>query len=320
MIFFFKNCEMLRIISKLNVRVCLVNQRLAQFCTVNNVHSYELDEEKPWNRLFNYFRECGRHKMFQRTSQFIYQFDDETRNLTHFPSVKRNIEWNEQTNSYNNDKLICAFEDMLNYSQENNIPLVDTQFDQFIDDFCKRMEQFTLNEVIRALQIFAKYPWNGSNIRQRNGIELYYAFDQACSIRSSDLLTQQLLFLSSIWLSIPHSKQTQFANLVQRILQRYMRTMSGPELAQSFLYINCWRKYIEDIRAFENIFENVLDDMTIEEVTTILWTFVRKDTKLEKQELRNKFIDYLSKQNLNQLNDSELSKILTVSNERFWCF
>ncbi|XP_031634971.1 uncharacterized protein LOC116348199 [Contarinia nasturtii] len=296
---------MFRIISKLNFQRCLAIQRMAQFCSVKNEHP---DVAEQLQRVSNYYRESDRHNMFKRNSGFVYKFDNETRNLVQCPIDDQNIELDDI-----NDKLIHAFSNMLTKSQENNIQLSDKGFDQFIDDFCDRMEQFTLNEVIRAMQIFANYPLNVSVVRQRNGVELFYAFDQACSTRSRYLLASQLLFISSIWLSIPCSKQTHFSTMVPRILNRYMKGMNASELAQAFLYINCWQKPIEDIRAFENVFENVLDDMTIEEFATVLWTFIRLDTKIEKQELRKKYFDFLAKKDLNQLADTELLKVLTIT-------
>lgn len=308
---------MLRIVSKLNVKRLLREQPLVQFCTVkvsdNSEHSNELEQ---WQSLDSYYKGSGRHLMFRNDSEFVYQFDKETRNLTPWEcsDAKQKMEWDEVTRDYNNDQLIRAFECLLNYSLGCDIPLTDTRFDQFIDDFCKRMQSFTLNELIRALQIFAKYPLP-FKLNDRNYIELFYAFDQACTIQSVDLLPSQLLFISSIWLAIPSAKRSYFSKLIPRLFNRYMRNMNAPELAQATFFINYMDKPIEDIRAFENIFERVLNDLTIEEFTTILWTFIRCETKIEKRELLFKYFDYLEKHDPSQLNDSQLSKLLVVSFE-----
>lgn len=302
---------MLRNLSRLHVRSILMNRPLAQFYSVKIAKSHDFNER---DQLRNYFLNSGRHSMFRKESTCVYQFDDETRNLMTWKSSNfpQNVEWNQPINNYNNHELISAFESFLNYSHKNEIPLCDTQFDEFIDTFCARLQKFSVNELIRALQIFARYPVDGFQLRQRNYIELFHAFDQACTIQSQDLLPDQLLFISSIWMSIPSSKKTWTSTLIARLFNRYMRNMSGAEMAQALYYINSMTQPIEDIRAFENIFEKTIDDMTLEEFSTVLWTFIRLETKIEKQELRDKFFNYLEKQNLSHLPESQLTKILIV--------
>lgn len=302
---------MLQILSRLHVRYFLINRPLAQFYSVTITKSHELNERE---QLRNYFLDSGRHSMFRKDSTCVYQFDDETRNLMTWKSSNfpQNIEWNQPINNYNNHELISAFESFLNYSHKNVIPLCDTQFDEFIDTFCARLQKFDVNELMRALQIFARYSLDKFQLRQRNYIDLFHAFDQAFTIQSQDLLPNQLLFISSIWMFIPSSKKTWTSTLIARQFNRYMRNMSAPEMAQALYYINCMTQPIEDIRAFENVFEKTIDDMTVEEFSTVLWTFIRLETKIEKQELRDKFFNYLEKQDLTHLPESQLTKILIV--------
>lgn len=307
---------MLRSLSRLH----LLNQPLVRFCSVKYGNSSAHIKERDIMR--NYFLNSGRHSMFRKESTVVYQFDDETRNLTRWesPNSEKTVEWDQPLKNYNNEKLICAFENCLNYSLKNNIPLSDAQFDEFVDVFTKRLQKFSVNEMIRALQIFARYPFDRLQLRERNYIDLFYAFDQASTIQSEDLLPDQLLFISSIWMAIPSSKKAWISILMARLFNRYMKTMSAPEMAQALYYINCMTQPIEDIRALENVFEKTIDDLTLEEFSTVLWTFIRLDTKIEKQELRNKFFNYLEKQDLSQLCESQLAKVLIVNMPKKFSF
>lgn len=311
---------MLRYLSRLKVQTQLsvVDRSFAQIYSGQKKIERKKVNYKDDNKLVqssSYYLESDRHEMFQRNSSLVYQFDDETRNITTWDYTKpeQDYSWNQATANYDNDELIQAFESLLKHCTSNNISLSDPQFNTFIDDFTERLQIFTLNELIRVLQSFTRFPLDKHRVRQRNYIELFHALDQACTIQSQDLLPEQLLFISSIWLSMPMAKRTYFTQLVGRLFNRYLKTMTAPQMAQALFYINCMQQKIIDIRAFENIFEERINDLTIEEFSTVLWTFIRLDTKLEKQELRDRFFEYLEKQDLTRLSDPMLSKILIVN-------
>lgn len=272
--------------------------------------------------LKTYYVHSDRYNAFQRDSKFLYEFDSETRNLTKWnsPINLQNFEWDQPANNFTNDELICTFESLTNHCTANNLSLSNERFDKFVDCFIERLQDFNLNELICGLQIFAKIDMNKHIVKQRNYIELFQAFDQACTIKSIDLLPDQLLFISSIWLEIPCTKQTYIAQLIARLFNRYMKSMTPSEIAQSMFFINCMAKPIDDIRRFENTFEDVMDQMTLEEFATVTWTFVRLDTKMEKQELREKYFNYLERHDLTELDEPELKKILIVNETNFFFF
>lgn len=261
------------------------------------------------------FVQSDRYTVFNRDSPEWYQIDEETKKLITFdpPKVKETVSWDREQLNSSNDHLIYRFESLLNHCSANGISLSETEFNEFVDDFIERLPAFNLNQLILALQIFAKSSIEPKIVRQPNYIELFHAFDQACTIKSVDLLPKHLLFISSIWLKIPNAKLTFFTRLMNRLFNRYMKNMTAPEVVQAVHYLNSMSQRFEDIRAFENVFENIIDDLTLEEFSSILQTFVRLNTKLEKQEMRDKFFDYLSKQDLNPLSDGSLVRILIVS-------
>lgn len=301
-----------------------LDRSLVQVCSVQfstrNVQGNQLqvckEGEKQWQSLLKYFKTSDRHKHFLKDSKVLYQFDDETKNLIRYECVQfgsHQIDWTQTTANLNNSELICAFDSLLNCCQSNEISLSEERFDGFIDDFIKRLPNFSLNELIQVVQSFVRYPLDRHLIRQRNWIELFQALDQACTIQAADLLPEQLLFVSSIWLDIPLAKRTWFTVLASRLLNRHLKGMSAPEIAQALFFINCMSQPLKDIRAFENIFEENIDHLTLEEFASVLWTFIRLETKVEKQELKHKFFNYLEQQDFSRLNDPYLAKILVVS-------
>lgn len=263
------------------------------------------------------FSDRNRYKIFQKSTNNVYEFDDETRNIVLWQSPKLSQSsntWDQPpVDSYSNDELICAFENLLNYSTSNGIPLHDRRFNEFIDNFIQRLETFSLNQMLRALQYFFRYPMNRDSIRQPNYIELLQAFDQACAIKSQDLLPEQLLFISTMWINVPFARKTYSAQLIGRLFNRYMRTFNAPQMTQALFFTNAMAQDIEDVRALENVLERNINDLTIEELSSVLWTFGRLDTKIEKQELKQKFFAYLEKQDLDRLCDRHLATVLIVN-------
>lgn len=306
---------MLRYFKRFCGQVRLSHVPVIQFSSIQAIPvGQKLRDNYSMTALKTYYGHSDRYKTFQRHSQFLYEFDSETRNLTKWDSpINQDVDWEQPANNLTNDELICAFENLTNYCTANKLSLSDTQFDQFIDSFIDRLQDFSLNEVIRGLQIFAKIDMSKHIVKQRNYIDLFQAFDQACTVKSLELLPDQLLYLSSIWLDIPCTKHTYIAQLIARLLNRYMKSMSPSEVAQSLFFINCTSQPIDDIRRFENIFEEIMDQMTLHEFTTVMWTFIRLETKMEKQELREKYFNYLERHDLSTLDEPELTKILIVN-------
>lgn len=274
---------------------------------------YEAEHVKPSVLLL--FKNCDRYNVFQKSTNSLYEFDNETRNIVTWqsPKFQQTCTWDQPTDSHSDDELIFAFDNLLKFSIANHIPLSDSRFNEFVDDFTQRLQDFSLNQTIRALQNFVRHPMERDLIQHPNCIELLQAFDQACTIKSQDLLPEQLLFISSIWINIPFAKKTYTVKLLCRLFNRYMKTFNAPQMTQALYFINFMREEIEDIRALENVLEKNISDLSIEEFSSILWTFVRFGTKIEKQELKLKFFAYLEAQDLSRLSDRSLATVLTVN-------
>lgn len=299
-------------------RLCIKRQHLQTVLRHPIIQSYCTFHEPShvYSNLVQIFSNPDRYKSFKRNTGDLYEFDDETRNVVAWQSSKlaqQTCTWNQPTDSYSNDELIFAFKNLLSFCGTNGIPLSDRRFNEFIDNFAQRLQNFSLNQTIRALQIFSSYPLDPDSVRQPNNIELFQAFDQACTTKSQDLLPDQLLFVSSIWMNIPLARRTYIVQLIGRLFNRYMKTFNAPQMTQALYFVNAMGQAIDDIRALENVLERNIDELTIEEFSSVLWTFARLETKIEKQELKTKFFAYLDKQDLSRLTDRNLTTVLTVN-------
>lgn len=298
-----------RLCVKRQLQTVLQHPIIQSYCTFhepNHVNS----------NLLQLFSNHDRYKIFQKNTSNLYEFDDETRNIVTWQSSKltqQTCTWDQPTDRYNNDELIFAFENLLSFSTANGIPLSDPRFNEFIDNFTQRLQNTSINQTIRALQMFLKYPLDRDSIQQPNYIELLQAFDQACTIKAQDLLPEQLLFISSIWMNIPFARKTYIVQLICRLFNRYMKTFNAPQMTQALYFANTMGQDIEDIRALENVLERNITDLSIEEFSSVLWTFGRLGTKIEKQELKLKFFAYLEQQDLSRLSDRSLATVLIVN-------
>lgn len=262
------------------------------------------------------FSNRDRYKMFQKNTGIVYEFHDETRNIVNWQSPKQSQErcsWDQPTNTYSNDELISAFENLLHFSAVNNVSLSDPRFNEFVDQFTQRLQHFSLNQTVRALQYFVRHPMDHDLIRHPNYIELLQAFDQVCTIKSHDLQPDQLLFVSSIWINIPYARKTYMTQSICRVFNRFMKTFNAQQMTQALYFVNNMGHGIEDVRALENVLEKNIDDLTIEEFSSVLLTFGRLETQIQKPELKQKFFAYLEKHDLNQLSDRNLATVLIVN-------
>lgn len=273
------------------------------------------DRHLKFNGFLPYFIENEQYKIFRKTSEVLYEFSSEPRSVVQWEHIKpkRIIQWNHLPADCSNEDVIVAFDDFLNYSIEINRPLSDEMFDDFVDIVACRLQTLSSNQLIKLLQIFAlKGSLTNEKIRQRNYIELFMAFDNACTVKANDMIPEELLFMSSVWLTIPYAKKSFYTVLVCRLFNRYARNMNAKQLSQAIFYINCMNRPIDDIRAFENIITNVVMEVSPQELSMLLWTFYRLETKVEKPQLKAKIFEYIENNNLSDLNDEFLTRILMV--------
>lgn len=274
-------------------------------------YTYFVDEIK-------YFEENEKYTIFDINNKNLYQFDDLSgavivSNVFQMPSHSN---WKNSSINCSNEELIKCFQNVLTYCIDENISLSSEDFDKFLDKLTHQLNQFSTNELICALQIFAKLQLllkDRFPNKIRNYAELFIAFDQACTIKANDWNINQLLYVCSIWCRIGNARKSFLAKFFGRLFDRKAKTMNAQQVAESIFYMLHLDRQIEDIRKFENIFYKNIDSMTMEELSILCRHFVQIDAKIEKPELRRKMFEILQNHDFNQFNETLLISILLIT-------
>lgn len=266
-----------------------------------------------------YFSGNPRYKLFCKHNAIMQRIDRETQQIIPwiYVNTKADNAWEHVPAYCDNACRIDAFEKMLAYSESSGVLLSDTRFDAFIDLFTIKIESFTVDELLRSLQLFAKHPIGWQSCRQRNFLELFLAFDQQSTILASHLTTDSLLFLCSIWMRIPNANESFTATHACRIFNRSIKTMTARQLVPVLYYITCLRRVIDDFGELELVLEQTIEEMSVEELAIVAWTFERSDSlKFDNSHLRTTFFNHLEQQNVDHLDDVLMRSIFLVGERR----
>lgn len=245
----------------------------------------------------------------------IYQYDGESKRLTewHAAPTSTTSDWQHlPADEIRAERYIDAFRTMLDYSRAQEMPLTDERFDRFIDRFIEQMPGFCTNELLRAIQMFARAGLTRELMVQRNYVELHRAFDRRSTIELACLQVNQCIFLCSIWLEIPFNRKTYFAMCASRVLNRRFGMMAASELGLAAFYLARLKRPVDEIRELENHFDRTINEMTIEDIAMMAWAFEQNDAKIENLKLRDKLFTRLVTLRPNEFSLSVLNKLCPV--------
>lgn len=294
-------------------RLVRLHRRPAIVCNYS-MHIEQPEKVRLIDLASKYFHENPKYTIYNKTDQNLYEFDAETRALTpsnNLASIK-SIPWTNLPVDCTNADLISALKSVCDYCIETNTSFSSEQFDSFTDALAKRLPTFTSNETICALQIFARIPSVWRPFETRNFAEIIIGLDSACCINAAKWNIEQVLFAGSIWCRMPMAKKTFYARFLGRHFNKYAKLMTHEQVAQAMCYLNTLKRPMDDIRKFENIFDEHIEAMAPLELAIVCRCFMRMDTTLEKPELRKKLMTYLLERDLSELDDMLLSNILFV--------
>lgn len=262
-------------------------------------------------------RNSSKHLTFRPQENRLYQFDNESKSITDSDVLKaaQPISWREITPQSTSAEILMGLRNLQEYCTSTKTELTSEQFDGFVDIFVSRAKDFNVNELLCALQIFVRFPMNLFLVKQRNFAEIIIALDEETTKKAIWMTLEQLIFLCGIWAEIPKSK-TFFPKFAARQFNTYNKVMTSQQLTQAILFLNYFKRPIEDIRFFENVFENQLNNLDLKEISIIFSLFMRVNKHIAKPELRSKLLKKLSHQDdkeYNELEDFALVSILWVS-------
>lgn len=294
-------------------RLTLVHRRPGIVCNysirrVENVPNlFEVSQE--------YFRKNPRYTIYLSTDPNVYEFDTETRGLTpsNILAEATSCSWTNLPVDCTNADLISILKNVAEFCSETGVSFSSEQFDSFVDELAKRLPTFTENETICALQIFGRIPMEMRPLQTRNFAEIMIGLDQACCINAAEWNIDQVLFAGSVWCTIGTAKKTFYARFLGRHFNKYAKLMTVQQITLAMCYLNTLKRPMDDIRKFENVFEENIEAMTPLELSIICRCFMRLETRVAKPELRDKFLKYVLERDLDDLSDLLLSNILYVS-------
>lgn len=92
--------------------------------------------------------------------------------------------------------------------------------------------------------------------------------------------------------------------------------MTRPQFVQSLYYVNCLGQRIDGMQTIERVFDKYVDELSMEELAIVAWTFDLQDHRPNQRQLKLKCFDRLDQLDLGQLDGVFLSKLMPVSGWR----
>lgn len=295
--------------------------QVCKFATENTEYDIRLSREHSELRII---QSSPKYQTFKSKENRIYQFDEETKSIANSDVLKgiQSLHWNDVSQESTNAEILMGFYNLQKYCAATNTELSSEMFDLFVDLLVSRANNFSINELMCALQTFSKFPMDKYSAQKRNYAEIIVALDEESSKKSVPLTLEQVLFLCSIWAEIPKAKKTYFARFAARQFNKYTKAMTAQQLTQALFYLNLLRRPLDDVRDFENVFEDNLDELELKEIAIICTTFMRLDKHFAKPEFRVKFLKTLCNRDLNEfieLEDHSIVSLLWVSDYLLFC-
>lgn len=261
-----------------------------------------------------FIKSSPRYFTFNHEGSQLYQFDAESKSIAKSDVLKgvQPTRWEDASENSTPAELIAGFQHLWEHCISTNAQLSSERFDRFTDLFVSKANDFSINEVMCALQIFARFSLDKESVQERNYLEIFIALDEECSKKAPPLTLEQLFFLNSIWVEIPRSKRTFFARYAARQFNKFTATMKAEELTQAMFYLNLLKRPLDDVRHFENVFEGKFGELELREIAIICSTFMRLDTHLAKPELRLKFLETLRTRDAREFEELEDTFLISL--------
>lgn len=195
----------------------------------------------------------------------------------------------------------------------NNLTLDANEFDEFVDDFVRKVPTLTDAQLMRIIECISQ--WSGFRNRRKakNFLELWTALDDQMCDRCWKWDLDQLLHVADIWQqSISWSASTNFFPLACKRVGRKIKGCSIKHLIQISYLMNLLAKPIFDSTHMEQALKQHFDDLTNNQLGLICMALVRCSSHLNSDENIEKLFQRILRTDVRDLNDVSLSYLLKV--------
>lgn len=211
-----------------------------------------------------------------------------------------------------NRQLIERLNFISNHCHQNDVSITSEEYDIFIDNLTRKMSEFHENEVIACLQIFSRMPFKNPKISSRNFVELLTALDENCSRHAVDWDLDKRLAVCDIWISVPMANKTKFSKLICEKLAEDLRYMNASQLVQAVRVSNFLRRYVEKVHAFEPYFASAFDELSLESIGGLCYTYNLVNAHVRTTEMVHKILSKAVVEDLSELSDFSLGQLVKV--------
>lgn len=179
----------------------------------------------------------------------------------------------------NNAELTNSFKNLAIYCKSKEVVISDTRLDHIVDAVCYRCFNFSDDELENVLYYLGAFP-ETATINDRNFLELWSAFDDACVARLSNWDIDKLLEIADLWYRLHLSKTINFTFYMLRKIERKAKKLTPAQLVRVMFHINLFRKSVIDMMNFELNLSNSIENLNIDEIGIISMGFFKTQTKI----------------------------------------
>lgn len=212
-----------------------------------------------------------------------------------------------------NEELVERLNFVSNYCREHDISITSEDFDKFIDNLTQKLSEFNENEVIAAVQIFSRMPLEAVTRNSRNFVELWMALDDHTARCAMQWDIDRMLAVCDVWIGIPLAKKTRFVKMICNKFAKERKNLPAQQLVRAVSFSNSMQKFDENNINFEKDLERVIDELSLDEVSRLCYTFNKSKARVQKVSLARKILDKCIAEDTKGLEDVDLKRLVEVS-------
>lgn len=221
-----------------------------------------------------------------RESQFISQFVPHYAQKEKFILNQNIFKLEDDYKEKSADQISDVFEELSYECEQNGNSLTDGKYDKIIDSVIHKLPEMNDDQVVKILVDLYRFPL--LDYKSSKYHELWNAIDSQCWERSRHWRYQQLLKVMNAWYRIGITKNSKFNHKALMKLSRRLDELPPRVLVEMMFYQSIIRHKDVPMYYVESRLENVLDDLTIDELGIVSLAFFKTESKMINGALMNR--------------------------------